>query len=54
MGIVFKQSALNTAITFLGFGIGGVNTLFLYTYILGDSNYGLPWLSYRLPPYLCP
>lgn len=41
MGIVFKQSALNTAITFLGFAVGAINTLFLYTSILDDTNYGL-------------
>ena len=54
MGIVFKQSALNTAITFLGFGIGGVNTLFLYTYILGDSNYGLTMVILSTAALLMP
>ena len=41
MGIVLKQSALNTAITFLGFAVGAINTLFLYTTILEDMNHGL-------------
>ena len=41
MGIVFKQSAINTGITFLGFAVGAVNTLFLYTTILDEVNYGL-------------
>lgn len=41
MGIILKQSAWNTAITFVGFGIGAVNALFLYTYFLSDQDYGL-------------
>ncbi|MEE9364983.1 MAG: oligosaccharide flippase family protein [Cellulophaga sp.] len=41
MGIVLKQSLNNTIITFLGFGIGAVNTLFLYTRYLTDEYYGL-------------
>ena len=41
MGIVFKQSFRNTIITYLGFGIGAINTLFLYTNFLSDEYYGL-------------
>ncbi len=41
MGIVLKQSFRNTLITYLGFGIGGINTIFLYTNFLSDENYGL-------------
>ncbi len=41
MGIVSSQSVKNTVITYLGFGIGAVNTLFLYPRMLGDSFYGL-------------
>ncbi|MCK0156670.1 polysaccharide biosynthesis C-terminal domain-containing protein [Cellulophaga sp. F20128] len=41
MGIVFKQTLNNTIITFLGFGIGAVNTLFLYTNFLTEEYYGL-------------
>ena len=41
MGIVFKQSLKNTIVTYLGFGIGAVNTLFLYTNFLSDEYYGL-------------
>lgn len=41
MGIVFKQSAWNTATTYLGFAIGAINTLFLYTRFLTDEYYGL-------------
>ena len=41
MGIVLKQSFKNTITTYLGFGIGAINTLFLYTNFLTDQYYGL-------------
>jgi O-antigen/teichoic acid export membrane protein len=41
MGIVLKQSFANTISTYLGFGIGAINTLFLYTNFLTDEYYGL-------------
>ena len=41
MGIVLKQSLRNTAITYIGFGIGAINILFLYTKILPDAYFGL-------------
>lgn len=41
MGIVIKQSIRNTIITFIGFGIGAVNTLYMYTHFLGEDYYGL-------------
>jgi O-antigen/teichoic acid export membrane protein len=41
MGIVFKQSFLNTLVIYFAFAIGGVNALFLYTYFLQDEYYGL-------------
>lgn len=41
MNIVTYQSIKNTIITYAGFVIGAINTLFLYTYILGDIYYGL-------------
>lgn len=41
MGIVLKQSFKNTISTYLGFGIGAINTLFLYTNFLTDDYYGL-------------
>lgn len=41
MGIVFKQSFINTIILFLGFFIGGVNVLFLYTHFLEAEYFGL-------------
>ncbi len=41
MGIVLKQSFINTIILFLGFAIGGMNVLFLYTHFLHEDYYGL-------------
>ena len=41
MGIVLKQSFTNTVILFLGFAIGGLNVLFLYTHFLHEDYYGL-------------
>ena len=41
MGIVLKQSLKNTLVTYLGFGIGAINVLFLYTNFLTDEYYGL-------------
>lgn len=41
MGIIFRQSFKNTITTFVGFTIGAVNTLFLYTHFLGEDFYGL-------------
>lgn len=41
MGIVLRQSFLNTAILFLGFAIGGVNVLFLFTHFLHEDYFGL-------------
>jgi O-antigen/teichoic acid export membrane protein len=41
MGIVQRQSITNTIITFLGFGIGAINALFLYTNFLGKLHYGI-------------
>lgn len=41
MGIVIKQSLNNTIILFLGFALGGLNVLFLYTHFLHEDYYGL-------------
>ncbi|MGB1210520.1 MAG: polysaccharide biosynthesis C-terminal domain-containing protein [Lacinutrix venerupis] len=41
MGIVIKQSIQNTITTYLGFVVGAVNALFLYTQFLTPENYGL-------------
>lgn len=41
MGVVIKQSIQNTVTTYLGFLLGGINILFLYTKILDPQYYGL-------------
>jgi O-antigen/teichoic acid export membrane protein len=41
MGVVLNQSFKNTITTYLGFGIGAINALFLYTNFLSDQYYGL-------------
>ncbi len=41
MGIVLNHTYKNTLILFLGFAIGGINVLFLYTHFLQDDYYGL-------------
>ena len=41
MGIVINQSIKNTIITYIGFAIGAVNTLYMYVQFLGDTYYGL-------------
>ncbi|MHA7058869.1 lipopolysaccharide biosynthesis protein [Aquimarina sp. M1] len=46
MGIVVNQSVKNVIITCLGFGIGAINTLFLFTKFLEEEYYGL--VSYLL------
>lgn len=41
MGVVVNQSFKNTVYTYLGFGLGAINTLFLYTNFLSEEYYGL-------------
>ena len=41
MGIVIKQSIKNTIITYIGFGIGAVNVLYMYPVFLGKDYLGL-------------
>ena len=41
MGIIINQSIKNMVTTYIGFGIGAVNTLFLFTYFLKQEYYGL-------------
>jgi len=41
MGIILKQSFFNTLIIFLGFAVGGINVLFLYTHFLHEDYFGL-------------
>lgn len=41
MGIVAKQTISNLLITCLGFGLGALNTLFLFTNFMSEEYYGL-------------
>lgn len=41
MGIIINQSLKNMLTTYVGFGIGAINTLFLFTYFLSKEYYGL-------------
>jgi len=41
MGIVLNQSLKNTIITYIGFAIGGINTIYFYPVLLGATYYGL-------------
>lgn len=41
MGVVVSQSIKNTFTTYLGFLIGGINVLFLFTNFLSDDYFGL-------------
>jgi len=41
MGVVLHQSFKNTLIIFIGFTIGGINVLFLYTHFLQAEYFGL-------------
>ncbi len=41
MGVVIAQSIKNTITTYLGFGIGAINVLFLYTNFMSDEYFGL-------------
>ncbi len=41
MGIVQKQSFANTITTYIGFALGAINVLFLYTHFLTDEYHGL-------------
>ena len=41
MGIVINQSIKNTIITYIGFAIGAVNSLYMYPHFLGEKFYGL-------------
>ncbi|WP_397362837.1 polysaccharide biosynthesis C-terminal domain-containing protein [Olleya sp. R77988] len=41
MGIVINQSIKNTVITYIGFIIGAINVIFLYTKFLSEAYFGL-------------
>ncbi|MCF2876137.1 MULTISPECIES: lipopolysaccharide biosynthesis protein [unclassified Tenacibaculum] len=54
MGIVFKQSFKNTIIIYLGFLIGGINTIVLYSRFLKDEYYGLAMYVFAASNLLLP
>lgn len=54
MGIVLKQSLNNTIVTYFGFAIGAVNTLFLYTNFMKADNYGLVQVVLSVSAVLTP
>ena len=54
MGIIYKQSIKNTLITYFGFGVGAVNTLFLYTRFLSDEYFGLVGVILSIAAILSP
>ena len=41
MSVILHQTSKNTLTIFLGFAIGGLNVLFMYTHFLQDDYYGL-------------
>ncbi len=54
MGIVLKQSLNNTIVTYIGFAIGAVNTLFLYTNFMQADHYGLVQVVLSIATVLMP
>lgn len=54
MGIVLKQSLNNTIVTYIGFAIGAVNTLFLYTNFMKADHYGLVQVVLSVATILMP
>jgi O-antigen/teichoic acid export membrane protein len=54
MGVVFKQSLQNTIVTYIGFVIGAINTLVLYTRFMADADYGLVQVVLSVSAVLMP
>lgn len=54
MGIVLKQSLNNTMVTYAGFAVGAVNTLFLYTNFMRPEHYGLVQVLLSIAAVLTP
>lgn len=54
MGLVIRQSFFNTLSTYIGFGLGAINTLVLYTRILPVDQYGLLSLMLSAASILMP
>ncbi len=61
MGVVVNQSIKNTISTYIGFGLGALNTLYFYTHFMSVTNYGvvsiilsvatllMPFISFGIP-----
>ncbi|MGB5417288.1 polysaccharide biosynthesis C-terminal domain-containing protein [Algibacter sp.] len=54
MGVVVSQSFKNIISTYLGFFIGAINTLFLYTEFLSDEYYGMVGYMLSLATVIMP
>lgn len=54
MGLILRQSFKNTIIIYLGFLIGGINTLILYTRFLKEEYYGLTTYVFSASNLLLP
>ncbi|WP_136481152.1 lipopolysaccharide biosynthesis protein [Cognatitamlana onchidii] len=54
MGVVASQSFKNIVSTYLGFAMGAINTLFLYTEFLSDAYYGMVGYMLSLAYVLMP
>lgn len=54
MGIVASQSVKNITSTYLGFVIGGINTLFLFTKYMSDEYYGMVGFMLSLATVIMP
>lgn len=54
MGVVISQSFKNIVSTYLGFFIGAINTLFLYTEFLSDDYYGMVGYMLSLASVIMP
>lgn len=54
MGIVLKQSLNNTVVTYFGFALGAINTLFLYTHFMHPDTYGLVQVVLSISAVLMP
>ena len=48
MGIIRKQSSINTILTYIGFGIGFINVILLYPKLLTKEEFGLTRLFIEL------
>lgn len=54
MGIILRQSLKNTLVIYVGFLIGGINTLVLYTRFLKEEYYGLATYVFSASNLLMP